>query len=184
MATEKTLIYFIAGLIGAFTKDILEDNALQMPCFKDGKFYLGCIGGAIIGGIAGVVVDNSPMVAFTAGYTGSGIITSFVLQGTKKEITEAELIEAEIMRIAKEEGVDQELALRVAKCESSLDPKAVNTNTDGNRDRGLYQINEKYHPEVTDELAFNVEYSTRFFCKAMKGGNLSWWNATRTCWEK
>jgi hypothetical protein len=87
--------------------------------------------------------------------------------------------------VAKEEGVDPDLAVRVARCENPrLDPKAVNINKDGSRDRGLFQINSKWHPEVTDEQAFDPVFSTRFFCKAVKEGHLDWWNATRHCWEK
>lgn len=92
--------------------------------------------------------------------------------------------EETIRKIAKEEGVDPELAVKVARCESSLNPTALNMNATGSRDRGIFQINDKWHPEVTDDEAFNVEFSTKFFCTAMKGGNLSWWNASRTCWEK
>jgi hypothetical protein len=85
--------------------------------------------------------------------------------------------------VAKDEGVDPDLALRVAKCESGFKINATNTNTDGSIDRGLFQINSKYHPEVTADQAFDLEFSTRFFCKAFKSGNLSWWNASKSCWN-
>lgn len=182
--TETISILFLAGMIGAVAKDILDDNSLQLPSFKDGKFFLGCLGGAIIGGIAGVLVDNNPMVAFTAGYTGVGVAGA--LSGKKETETEkkTETNEEIIRRVAAAESVDPELAVRVAKCESSLNEKAVNVNTDESIDRGLYQINSKYHPEVTEAEAFDPEFSAKFFCKAFKAGNLSWWNATKTCWNK
>lgn len=88
-----------------------------------------------------------------------------------------------IQRIAKEQGVDSDLALRVAKCESGLNPGAKHVNSTGSIDRGLYQWNDRYHPEITDEIAFDAERSTLAFCKAFKSGNLSWWNATKKCWK-
>lgn len=88
-----------------------------------------------------------------------------------------------IQRIAKEEGIDPDLALRVAKCESGLNPGAKHVNSTGSIDRGLYQWNNRYHPEITDEIAFDAERSTLAFCKAFKAGNLSWWSATKKCWK-
>ena len=182
--TENVIILFLAGAFGALAKDIFTDNSIQLPKIKDGVCSLGFLGGLIIGGAAGYYVDGSYITAFMAGLTGSTLIAGLMSGKTLEVDGETEEIKATITRIAKEESVDPDLALRVAKCESSFNPKAVNVNTDGSRDRGVFQINEKYHPEMTDELAFNVECATRFFCKAFKGGNLSWWNASKTCWDK
>jgi hypothetical protein len=94
-----------------------------------------------------------------------------------------ETIEEMIRRIAVEEGVDPYLAVRVALCESGLDPKAKNINEDGSIDRGLYQWNDYWHPEVSYIDAYDPEKATRLFCKAVKEGHLSWWNSSRQCWE-
>jgi len=91
-------------------------------------------------------------------------------------------IKITIRSIAKEEGVDPYLAVKVAKCESNLEPNAVCFNRNGTRDRGLFQWNDFWHPEISDECAFNVQCSTRAFCKAVKDGNLDWWNASKKCW--
>jgi hypothetical protein len=110
---------------------------------------------------------------------------NYITAGQKETPEPAKLtVEETIRKIATEESVDPELAVKVARCESSLNPTALNINTSGSRDRGIFQINDKWHPEVTDAEAFDVTFSTKFFCTAMKGGNLSWWNASRTCWEK
>ena len=93
-------------------------------------------------------------------------------------------VEEIIKTIAEEEGVDSDLAIKVAKCESGLNPSAKNINSSGSIDRGLFQWNDRWHPEITDEIAFDVEKSTRAFCQAYKNGHMSWWNATKTCWEK
>jgi len=95
----------------------------------------------------------------------------------------AETIEEMIRRIANEEKVDEDLAVRVALCESNLDPKARRINRNGTIDRGLYQWNDFWHPEVSDEEAYDPEKATRLFCKAVREGHLNWWNASRSCWE-
>jgi len=99
-------------------------------------------------------------------------------------IPEGKEVEPFIREIAKEEGVDPSLAVRVAEAESTLQPMAVNVNTNGSIDRGLYQFNDKFHPEITDECAYTVECATRAFCKAVKEGHLSWWNASKEKWEE
>lgn len=43
-----------------------------------------------------------------------------------------------------------DLILAIAQAESGLDTTARNTNTDGSVDRGILQINNKYHPEYSD----------------------------------
>ena len=45
-------------------------------------------------------------------------------------------------------------AIAVAFAESSFNPNAVNTNTNGSVDRGLWQINDKAHPNVNATCAF------------------------------
>jgi len=86
--------------------------------------------------------------------------------------------------IAKQEGIDPSLAVRVAICESNLNPYAVNYNPKNGTDRGLFQWNNLYHPEITDEMAFDPEKSTRLFCQAVKEGHLYWWSSSRQCWNK
>lgn len=182
---EELIIVAIFGVLGALVKDILSDNALDFLKVEKGKICLGSLGGLIIGGVAGYLIDGSPVTAFMAGYTGTAIITALVDGKTgNATINSAALNEQIIRKIAQEQGVDPELAVRVAKCESSLNDKAINTNSEGSRDRGLFQINDKYHPEISDAEAFNPILATEFFCKAFKAGNLSWWSATKTCWDK
>ena len=116
------------------------------------------------------------------GFSGTAVIQALVQKKTIGETVQNETIEEKIRRISGEEMVDSDLAVRVARAESSLNTKATNTNTDKSIDRGLYQINSKWHPEVTADQAFDAEFSIRFFCKAFKNGNLSWWNASKSRW--
>lgn len=127
-------------------------------------------------------VIGSIMIAVTAAYFGYEKFDEKVL---KPDITKAktEPVDEIIKRVALEEGVDPQLAVRVAKCESGLDPKAKNKNKGGSVDRGLFQWNDYYHEDISDECAYDPECATRAFCKAVKNGHLDWWNATRKCWN-
>ena len=173
----------LAGAFGALAKDIVSDNKITLPKKTDGDFCLGFIGGMLVGGFCGYAIDGSPVTAAMAGYTGSSVIAGLISIEKKSNTPEKETIENIIRIIAKEEMVDPDLAVRVAKCESGLDPNAKHENEPGSIDRGIFQINSKHHPEVTDEQAKNIEFSTRFFCKAFKNGNLDWWKATKKCWD-
>jgi hypothetical protein len=58
-------------------------------------------------------------------------------------------------------GVDLETAIAVVLAESGGDPQAVHVNPDGSRDRGLFQINDKWHPEVNDATAFDPKLAAK-----------------------
>jgi len=92
-------------------------------------------------------------------------------------------VESRVRKVAGSMGVDPDLAISVARCESGLDPQAVGVNKDGSKDRGLFQWNNKWHPEVTNEIAFNIEKATEEFCKAVKQGKLGWWDSSKKCWK-
>ena len=191
---EITLTLVLAGAAGALCKDIFKDNEIEMPRWNNGKLGLGFLGGMLIGGATSIYTDGSLLSAFTAGFTGlamlqalidgkSTVIASTAESKEEEKKTVSTDIEALIRKIAKEEGVDEDLAVRVARAESALNPKARCVNGKGSIDRGLYQINSFYHPEVTDEEADDPEFAIRFFCQAVKDGNLSWWNASKAKWD-
>lgn len=71
--------YFIlAGGAGSLVKDILIDNKIILPKFSDGCILLGFLGGVLIGGAVGYLVDQNPTTAFFSGYAGSQMLTSLV----------------------------------------------------------------------------------------------------------
>lgn len=178
------IIYLlIAGACGALAKDLIEDGAIQIPFRSDGKFYLGFLSSLIVGAFAGYAIDGSLITAAMGGYMGSSTITKLLANGKAIVGKVNDSIENLIQTIATQECVDPGLAIRVAKAESNLNPQAINTNKDGSRDRGLYQINDKWHPEVSDNDAFNPTKATLFFCKAFKAGNLKWWDASKAKWD-
>lgn len=189
------LLYFLFGGLGSLAKDLIEDNKITMPKKSGSDICLGFLGGMLVGGLAAIAVDGSIITAVAVGYAGTSILPKLLPDILTKTETEKKVepavtteinenIEELIKEIAQKEGVDADLAIKVAKCESGLKPKAVHINQEGSKDRGLYQINDKYHPEVTDEQAFDPVFSIKFFCTAYKAGNLSWWNASKSCWNK
>lgn len=76
---------------------------------------------------------------------------------------------------------DPVTATAVVLGESGGDPRAVNRNSDGSLDRGLWQINSRWHPNVTEAQAFSLDYSTRYALTLSKGGtDFGPWNATKS----
>lgn len=67
-------LIFLAGALGALISDVLTDNCLEAPEICDGKIFLGWIGGMVIGGTAGLLIDGSFITAFMAGFTGKAVI--------------------------------------------------------------------------------------------------------------
>jgi hypothetical protein len=62
-----------------------------------------------------------------------------------------------------------DVAVAVCLAESSGNPQAIGTNI-GSVDLGLWQINSKWHPEVSEAAAFNPLASTMHAFKISKGG--------------
>ena len=82
------------------------------------------------------------------------------------QVIERWLTEEELIRnYAAVYGVNPDMAVAVAKCESSLNPNAIG---DGGHSRGLWQIHRPSHPYMTDEKAFNPEESTKWAMPRLK----------------
>ena len=66
----------------------------------------------------------------------------------------------EAMLNAQEAGFNGQSAstiVAIAQAESGLNPNARGINTSGSVDRGILQINNVYHPEVSDYCAYNPQ---------------------------
>jgi hypothetical protein len=78
--------------------------------------------------------------------------------------------------------VDPGVAVAIALAESGGRTDAVRNNLGPppSRDRGLWQINSRFHPDVTDAQAFNAAAATDAAHRLSNGGR-SWtlWNAFR-----
>lgn len=97
--------------------------------------------------------------------------------------SQKEDVEATIRRIAREENFKwTDYLVRLAKCESSLNPNTTNTKNNKpaySKDRGLFQINDYWHKEVTDECAYDIDCSTRWTIKQINNGKQKEWVCDR-----
>lgn len=77
-------------------------------------------------------------------------------------------------------GVDRYKAERIIMCESSWNPDAVNYNKKGlGVDRGLWQINSVFHPEVSQDCAYDPICSTKASIKIVKKKGFSEWSCNK-----
>lgn len=88
-------------------------------------------------------------------------------------------VEQQIRKIAKEMNFKwPDYIVRLANCESSLNPKAYNdhnNNPKNSIDRGLFMINNYWHKEVSNECAYNLDCSTRFAIEQINKGRQTEW---------
>ena len=84
----------------------------------------------------------------------------------EKILTPQERILKLIEKTAQKMEVSQKVyeeGLAVLKCESGLNPKALNSNKDGSINRGIAQWNSKYWPQITDNMAYDPEIALILF---------------------
>jgi soluble lytic murein transglycosylase-like protein len=73
--------------------------------------------------------------------------------------------------------VSEEVMNVVVQCESNYDPNALG---DKGASRGLTQINRPAHPNISDEQAFDIEFSLDFLAENLSKDKGRLW----TCWKK
>lgn len=73
-------------------------------------------------------------------------------------------------------GVDPDTMLAVIACESGLN---ASVRGDKGHSRGLVQISNIYHPEVSDAQAFDPFFSIEFLAKALAKGKGKEWTCFR-----
>lgn len=88
-------------------------------------------------------------------------------------------------------GVDENLAIEIARCESTL----RQYGTDGNvvrgmvnsKDVGVFQINEDFHLRQSQEQGFDI-YTTRgnieYAVSILKKSGNKPWSASKPCWGR
>lgn len=106
------------------------------------------------------------------------------IMGLEKQLEQERMREI-IRKIAPTYGVDPEKAIQVAIKESSLNPRATFRNKDWRKslDRGLFQLNDYWYRDISDECAFNPECATRIFCQRVKAGRATdWYGAENIYW--
>jgi hypothetical protein len=92
-------------------------------------------------------------------------------------------VEFQIRTLARSEGFKwEDYLVRLAMCESSLNPTAVSKpNRNGTVDYGLFQFNSKHAPlsSMTKECAMSIECSTKETIKAINAGMQHHWSCDK-----
>lgn len=70
--------------------------------------------------------------------------------------------------------------IQVAKCESGLNPDAMNKNRNGTFDVGLYQINSVHKQKNMTDVERNIDYAYSLFIRQ----GFSPWLSSSKCWNK
>ena len=96
------------------------------------------------------------------------------VEEVKKELRET--IALYVIAVAEEKGVDSNLALRVATCESNLNHLAIG---DKGKSFGLWQIHEPSWPG-TKEIALDPIKSTDWAMEHLSKGRWGMWS----CWKE
>jgi hypothetical protein len=72
-----------------------------------------------------------------------------------------EYIEEYIRSEFNKEGLDGDMAVKVAYLESGFNPNSTYINKDGSKDRGIFQISNRWHKEVSDECSYDLSCNVR-----------------------
>lgn len=83
---------------------------------------------------------------------------------------------------------DIEIALRITFCESTGKPNAINKNTNGTTDVGLWQFNDKTWSWLKPKLKIkqnrnDVTTSTSVASWLFYNDGIHHWNASKNCWK-
>lgn len=81
-----------------------------------------------------------------------------------------------IEEIAQEKAVSADVMKTVIKCESQYNPNAVGDN---GHSRGLVQIYDDYHPNISHEQAFDPVFAINFLADNLKAGRGHLWTCYR-----
>jgi soluble lytic murein transglycosylase-like protein len=95
-------------------------------------------------------------------------VTQIILITYYTNITRSERIAKVILKYADMYNISPALAFALCKSESGFDINAINVNKDETVDRGLFQLNSKSFPELSEEDFFSVETNTLFGLKYLK----------------
>lgn len=101
--------------------------------------------------------------------------TVFLVENTYAEETIYFSWQDEVKSMLRDYGINVEYATKLIQCESSWNPEAVHHNW-GSTDYGLWQINNKYHPEVSKNCALDHGCSTLEAIRIIKTKGFNEWS--------
>lgn len=91
-------------------------------------------------------------------------------------------VEGQIRKVAAEHNFKwTDYLVRLAQCESTLNPQALG---DSGQSRGLFQIHRGYHPEISDECAFNLRCATEWTMDRINAGYQHEWTCNEIVLNK
>ena len=173
------LISLVIGLIEAATDKISPKIALAeekiAKTIQYSEKILSCAGEPCVASGEALAIEQQPQDVVVEKIVEPQHI---VLEAVNTEFS-PEQVEQEIRKIAAELHFKwPDYLVRLALCESRLDPKAINRN--GNNptysyDRGLFQFNSYWQRKVSDECAYSIDCSTRKTIEMINAGNQHLW---------
>ncbi len=96
-----------------------------------------------------------------------------------------------IEQIAKDQKVDPEPLLEIARCESHYrqydETGDVLRGNHNPRDVGIFQINERFHLDQSQKLGYDIytaEGNIRYAIWLSEKEGIGHWSASRPCWGK
>lgn len=109
-------------------------------------------------------------------YTPNSINVPHIGRTQPIVVEEVLTVKERVQKIAQENNFPWvDYLLRLAHCESRFDPYATNDNGAYGIDRGVFQINDYFHPEVSDEQAFDIEWATKWTMGRIESGYQHEW---------
>ena len=82
-----------------------------------------------------------------------------------------------IRQQAQRNDIDPDLAIKIARLESTFNPNAEHINKGGSIDLGLFQINSYWHPEVTEDCALDPKCNIDSAMKIAKARGWKEWSS-------
>ena len=99
-----------------------------------------------------------------------------VAKAAKLEESAVQSPEEIIRQIAQEHNFQwPDYLIRLADCESKLNQFALNNNGIHGIDRGIFQINDRYQPQISNECAFDIRCATEFTMEKINQGFQELW---------
>lgn len=112
------------------------------------------------------------------------VVTSRLPPAPEPEPRPSRLAFLTVMDLARSVGLPDVFA-RIAFCESSLDPAAVHLNADGSRDHGLWQINDRWWPELFDgQDPYDSATAAQMARAVYDVQGLDAWEPSASCWQE
>jgi len=124
------------------------------------------------------IIWTSLAYAAEHGITESPVAASVGLLRTTPRPNRRVRLTAYVRSAAEVAGVNPRVAQWVVSHESQYHPEATG---DGGESRGLWQINRFYHPEVSDECAYDAECSTDWALQRILDGKINEWTTWKYC---